>query len=156
MLLFVVIVCCCRIWFIGNVSFRGWWLKLLLLLLLLVRAFVVVKANGCWEEVGEWADWTPGDKSDLELLLLLLVVETDIVGHATRWWDVDIECSLFVDASWPTLLIDELEPALGVDEPVAVLSPSVRWDLSRASRRPEWIFHQIKFHTKRMKRLTSF
>ncbi len=44
-----------------------------------------------------------------------------------------------VGISWPTLLTDELEPALGVDEPVAVLSPSVRWDLSRASRRPKLI-----------------
>lgn len=129
--------CCCRIWLIGNVSFRGWWLKLLLLSF--ARVLVVVKANGCWEYVGEWADWTPGDESDRELSLWLLVVDVEMGGQTTRWCGVDNECSLFVGVSCPTLLIDELEPALGVDEPVALLSPSVRWDLSRTSRRPETI-----------------
>jgi hypothetical protein len=81
--------------------------------------------------LGECGAWIPSDKFDVELSLLLL----GIVGHATKWCDVESEWSTFVGASWPTLLNDELEFALGVDEPVTVLSPSVRWDLSSASRR---------------------
>ena len=74
-------------------------------------------------------------------MLLLLAVETDIGGQIARLCEIDNEWSLLADVSWPTLLNDELEIALGVDEPVAVLSPSVRWDLSSASRRAEkyWI-----------------
>jgi len=81
--------------------------------------------------LGECADWIPSDKSDPEVSLLLL----GIVGHTTKWCDVESEWSAFAVVSCPRLLNDELEIALGVDEPVAVLSPSVLCDLSRASRR---------------------
>lgn len=67
-------------------------------------------------------------------------MDTNAVGQTAKCCEVDSdEWSLLLDTSWPTLLNDELEPALGVEEPVTVLSPSVRWDLSSASRRPEGI-----------------